>query len=103
MTTSGVAWRFGPKAGIIFRQRKGGYLDSIGRGVTRFGFHNLRKAVSDYLNEGKKVDVRTIQDTLRHKNPEVTLANYTESSLESRLAAQDVMADAIFSDLKRVQ
>jgi hypothetical protein len=30
-------------------------------------FHNLRKAVSDYLNEGKKVDVRTIQDTLRHE------------------------------------
>jgi len=66
-------------------------------------FHNLRKAVSDYLNEGKKVDVRTIQDTLRHENPEMTLANYTESSLESRLAAQDVLADAIFSDLKRVQ
>jgi integrase len=91
------------KAEIIFRQRNGSYVDSIGRGVTRFGFHNLRKAVSDYLNEGKKVDVRTIQDTLRHENPEVTLANYTESSLESRLAAQDVMADAIFSDLKRVQ
>jgi len=91
------------KAGIIFRQRNGSYVDSIGRLVTRFGFHNLRKAVSDYLNEGKKVDVRTIQDTLRHENPEVTLANYTESSLESRLAAQDVMADAIFSDLKRVQ
>jgi len=34
---------------------------------------------------------------------DVTLARYTESSLESRLAAQDVMADAIFSDLKRVQ
>jgi integrase len=65
------------KVGIIFRQRNGGYLDSIGRGVTRIGFHNLRKAVSDYLNEGKKVDVRTIQDTLRHENPEVTLANYT--------------------------
>jgi len=91
------------KAGIIFRQRNGSYVDSIGRLVTRFGFHNLRKAVSDYLNEGKKVDVRTIQDTLRHENPEVTLANYTESSLESRLAAQEVMADAIFSDLKRVQ
>jgi integrase len=74
-----------------------------GRKVTRFGFHNLRKAVSDYLNEGKKADVRTIQDTLRHENPDVTLARHTESSLESRLAAQDVMADAILSDLKRVQ
>jgi hypothetical protein len=47
--------------------------------------------------------VRTIQDTLRHENPDVTLARYTESSLESRLAAQDVMTDRIFSDLKRVQ
>ena len=68
--------------------------------VTRFGFHNLRKAVSDYLNEGKKVDVRTIQDTLRHENPDMTLARYTESSLESRLAAQDVMAEAILAGPK---
>jgi len=91
------------RAGIIFRQQDGSYVDSTGRVVTRFGFHNLRKAVSDYLNEGKKVDVRTIQDTLRHENPEMTLAKYTESSLESRLAAQDVMADAIFPVSKRVQ
>ena len=90
-------------AGIIFRQLDGGYVDSTGRKVTRFGFHNLRKAVSDYLNEGKKADVRTIQDTLRHENPDVTLAKYTESSLESRLAAQDVMASAILDDAKQVQ
>ena len=86
------------RAGIIFRQEDGSYVDSIGRRVTRFGFHNLRKAVSDYLNEGKKVDVRTIQDTLRHENPQVTLSKYTESSLESRLAAQDVMALAILAE-----
>src|ERR1700730_3220622 len=91
------------RAGIIFRQQDDSYVDSTGRVVTRFGFHNLRKAVSDYLNEGKKADVRTIQDTLRHENPEMTLAKYTESSLESRLAAQDVMADAIFPDPKQVQ
>ena len=47
--------------------------------------------------------MRTIQETLRHENPEMTLAKYTESSLESRLAAQDVMADAIFPDPKQVQ
>jgi integrase len=69
-------------AGIIFRQQDRSYVDSTGRVVTRFGFHNLRKAVSDYLNEGKKVDVRTIQDTLRHENPEMTLARCTQSSLE---------------------
>jgi integrase len=90
-------------AGIIFRQQDGTYVDSSGRTVTRFGFHNLRKAVSDYLTEGKKADVRTIQDTLRHENPEMTLSKYTESSLESRLAAQDVMASAILDDAKRVQ
>jgi integrase len=76
----------------IFRQKDGSYVDSTGRKVTRFGFHNIRKAVSDYLTEGKKADVRTIQDTLRHENPEMTLSKYTESTLESRLAAQDVMA-----------
>jgi|HubBroStandDraft_5_1064220.scaffolds.fasta_scaffold47891_2 hypothetical protein len=30
----------------IFRQQDGSYADSTGRVVTRFGFHNLRKAVS---------------------------------------------------------
>jgi len=90
-------------AGIIFRQQDGSYVDGTGRKITRFGFHNLRKAVSDYLNEGKKADVRTIQDTLRHENPDLTLARYTESSLESRLAAQDVMASAIFDDVKQLQ
>jgi integrase len=88
-------------AGIIFPQQDGSYVDSTGRKVTRF--HNLRKAVSDYLNEGKKADVRTIQDILRHENPDMTLARYTESSLESRLAAQDVMASAVLGDSKQVQ
>ena len=90
-------------AGVIFRQKDGTYVDFTGRKVTRFGFHNLRKAVSDYLTEGKKADVRTIQDTLRHENPEMTLSKYTESSLESRLAAQDVMASAVLGDSKQVQ
>jgi integrase len=90
-------------AGIIFRQRDGGYVDSTGREVTRFGFHNIRKAVSDYLTEGKKADVRTIQDTLRHENPEMTLSKYTESSLESRLAAQHVMASAVLGDSTKLQ
>jgi len=100
---SGYLYPAAEHAGIIFRQGDGSYADSTGRKVTRFGFHNLRKAVSDYLNEGKKADVRTIQDTLRHEKPDVTLVRYTESSLELRLAAQDVMADAIFFDLKRMQ
>jgi integrase len=65
--------------------------------------HDLRKAVSDYLNEGKKVEVRTIQDTLRHENPKMTLARYKESSLESRLAAQDVMVAAIFPETNQMQ
>ena len=93
----------GERAGILVRQQNGSYVDFTGRKVTRFGFHNLRKAVSDYLNEGKKADVRTIQDTLRHESPDVTLAKYTESTLESRLAAQGVMAAAIFAEPERVQ
>jgi hypothetical protein len=36
----------------------------------RAGVQVHRGPVSDYLNEGKKADVRTIQDTLRHENPE---------------------------------
>jgi hypothetical protein len=57
----------------------------------------------DYLTEGKKADVRTIQDTLRHENPEMTLSKYTESSLESRLAAQHLMASAVLGDSTKLQ
>jgi hypothetical protein len=89
-------------AGIILKQQDSSYVDSTGHKVRRFGFHNLRKAVSDYLTEGKKAGVRTIQDTLRQEDPGVTIARNTESSLESYLAAQDVMASTVLDDAKQV-
>lgn len=41
--------------------------------------------------------------TLRHENPEMTLSKYTESSPESRLAAQHVMASAVLGDSTKLQ
>jgi len=103
MLVSDYLYRAAEHPGIIFKQPDGTYVDCMGREVTRFGFHNLRKAVSDYLTEGKKADVRTIQDTLQRENPDVALARYTGSSLESRLAAQDVIASVILGDSTQVQ
>jgi hypothetical protein len=48
MLVRGYLYPAAEHAEIIFRQKDGSYVDSTSRKVTRFGFHNLRKA--DILN-----------------------------------------------------
>jgi integrase len=48
----------------------------------RFGFHNLRHSLSSLLIAGKKADVRTTQDIMRHSNSSTTIELYTQSPLE---------------------
>ncbi|PYL07653.1 MAG: hypothetical protein DME33_09725 [Verrucomicrobia bacterium] len=62
----------------------------------RFGFHNLRHSLSSFLITEKKADVRTVQDTLRHAKPDMTLGAYTKSPMKARIAAQQQVLDAIF-------
>jgi hypothetical protein len=64
------------------------------------------------FDEGKEKDLDSIWRTQDGHSVDYWIDFFTvsgvsprsaKSSLESRLAAQDVMADAIFSDLKQVQ
>ena len=64
----------------------------------RFGFHNLRHSLSTLLITGKKADVRTTQDIMRHSNSSTTIELYTQSPMEMRIAAQEQVLDAILEE-----
>jgi len=61
----------------------------------RFGFHNLRHSLSSLLITGKKADLRTTQDIMRHSKSSTTIELYTQSSPEQRIAAQEEVLNAI--------
>jgi integrase len=61
----------------------------------RFGFHNLRHSLSSLLITGKKTDVGTAKDMMRHSNSSTTLELYTQSPMEQRIAAQEQVLNAI--------
>lgn len=61
----------------------------------RFGFHNLRHSLTSLLITGKKADVRTTQDIMRHSNSSTTIELYTQSPMELRIAAQEQVLSAI--------
>jgi integrase len=61
----------------------------------RFGFHNLRHSLSTLLITGKKAETRTTQDIMRHSNSSTTIALYTQSLMEMRIAAQEQVLSTI--------
>jgi integrase len=61
----------------------------------RFGFHNLRHSLSTLLITGKKAEARTTQDIMRHSNSSTTIALYTQSLMEMRIAAQEQVLSTI--------
>jgi integrase len=61
----------------------------------RFGFHNLRHSLSTLLITGKKADVRTTQDIMRHSSSSTTIELYTQSPMEMRITAQEEVLSAI--------
>jgi hypothetical protein len=67
----------------------------VGRDSTQLGELQKVLVISGYLAEEKKADERTTQDALPHANAKMILSKYTESSLESQLAAQDVGASSV--------
>jgi integrase len=71
------------KAGVVLRPGQ------------RFGFHNLRHSLSSLLITGKRADVRTTQDIMRHSNSSTTIDLYTQWSPEQRIAAQEQVLSAI--------
>jgi integrase len=60
----------------------------------RFGFHNLRHALSSYLLE-VGTDPKTIQDMLRWADPTMLMKTYAHSRMDKRREAQDKMVAAM--------
>lgn len=54
----------------------------------RFGFHNLRHSLSNWLVNKRKENPKTVQGMLRHARIQTTLDLYTESDLEEMQKAQ---------------
>ncbi len=54
----------------------------------RFGLHNLRHSLSNWLVNKAKVESKTVQGILRHTKIQTTLDLYTQEDGEETLAAQ---------------
>ena len=54
----------------------------------RFGFHNLRHSLSNWLVNKRKENPKTVQGMLRHAKIQTTLDLYSESDLAEMQAAQ---------------
>jgi integrase len=61
----------------------------------RFGFHNLRASLSNWLVNKKKENPKTVQGILRHARIQTTLDLYTESDLAEMQAAQGAFLDEL--------
>jgi integrase len=54
----------------------------------RFGLHNLRHSLSNWLVNTAKVEPKTVQGILRHAKVQTTLDLYTQEGRDETLAAQ---------------
>jgi integrase len=55
----------------------------------RFGLHNLRHSLSNWLVNRGKVDPKTVQEMLRHAKVQTTLDLYTQGDNDNKIRAQD--------------
>ncbi len=55
----------------------------------RFGLHNLRHSLSNWLVNQGKVDPKTVQVMLRHSKVQTTLDLYTQGDNDNKISAQD--------------
>ena len=61
--------------------------DQIPSGA-RFGLHNLRHSLSNWLVNKRKENPKTVQGMLRHARIQTTLDLYTDSDLDKMQEAQ---------------
>ena len=54
----------------------------------RFGLHNLRHSLSNWMVNKAKVEPKTVQGVLRHAKIQTTLDLYTQEDSDETLAAQ---------------
>lgn len=69
----------------------------------RFGFHNLRASLSNWLVNKKKENPKTVQGILRHARIQTTLDLYTESDLAEMQAAQGAFLEQLEMPSKAVK
>jgi integrase len=55
----------------------------------RFGLHNLRHSLSNWLVNKGHVDPKTVQEMLRHAKVQTTLDLYTQGDNDNKISAQD--------------
>jgi len=61
----------------------------------RFGLHNLRHSLSNWLVNKAKENPKTVQGILGHSRVQTTLDLYSDSDLEAMIEAQDRYVDAV--------
>ena len=61
----------------------------------RWGLHNLRHSLSNWLVNKAKENPKTVQGILGHSRIQTTLDLYTDEDLDEMIAAQDKFIDAV--------
>ena len=69
----------------------------------RFGLHNLRHSLSNWLVNKAKVEPKTVQGILRHAKIQTTLDLYTQEDCDETLAAQGEYLTALGVGTQMVQ
>lgn len=69
----------------------------------RFGLHNLRHSLSNWLVNKAKVEPKTVQGILRHSRIQPTLDLYTQEDSDETRAAQGKFLKAVGLGKKAVQ
>jgi integrase len=82
-----------------YPRRSARFVPAIARksdAARTFGFHTFRRTLASVLVK-MKVDVKTVQEILRHQNLKTTLEIYARSMSEDRLLAQGMFLELLFS------
>ena len=69
----------------------------------RFGLHNLRHSLSNWLVNKGKVNPKTVQSILRHSKIQTTLDLYTQGDHDETLQAQGKFLEALGVEASTVQ
>ena len=69
----------------------------------RWGLHNLRHSLSNWLVNKAKENPKTVQGILGHARIQTTLDLYTDEDLDEMIAAQEKFLDAVGFESGNVQ
>jgi integrase len=69
----------------------------------RFGLHNLRHSLSNWLVNKAKIEPKTVQSILRHSRIQRTLDLYTQEDSDEKRAAQGEFLSAVGMSMEAAQ